>query len=202
MGKAFNHWYHVTAWTYGQWVRGDLRGWRARRHREHCEGDYRNRPDPDEHARERKFSYDAMKRDPVKLASHLRQIVLDAVMQNLLDNKIQVLCAELDGVHLHVLARFTLDNVRRQMGWSKLHATKTLKAHCTAVGYDLGLQKGEGIWAKRCGVKPIADRNHQLDTVAYILDHEQQGATTWITPDWRDRAPELRKWIRDRRRKR
>ena len=143
-----------------------------------------------------------MRRDPIKLALHLRQIVLDAVMQNLIDNKIQVLCAELDGVHLHVLARFTLDNVRRQIGWSKLHATKTLKAHCTAVGYDLGLMKGEGIWAKRCGVKPIVDRDHQLETVAYILDHEQQGATTWINPEWRDRVVSLRKWVTDRRRRR
>ena len=173
MGTVFNNWYHLTSWTYGQWVRGDLRGWRARHHREHCEGDYKHRPDPEDHKDKRNFSYDAMKRDPVRLAHHLRRIVIDAVVENLIDHKVEVLCAELDGVHLHILARFPQRDVRRKTGWSKFHATKTLKAHCSAVGYDLGLNEGAGIWGKRCGVKPIKDRNHQLETLAYILHHEQ-----------------------------
>ena len=43
---AWNHWYHCTAHTYGTWLRGDPRGWRARHHREHVDGDYRNRTEP------------------------------------------------------------------------------------------------------------------------------------------------------------
>src|SRR4051812_22286516 len=42
--EAWNDWLHVSGSTYGTWLRGDPRGWRSRRHREHCEGDYKNPP--------------------------------------------------------------------------------------------------------------------------------------------------------------
>ena len=42
----WNNWYHCTGSTKGTWLRGDPRGWRARRHREHCVGDYKNPPPP------------------------------------------------------------------------------------------------------------------------------------------------------------
>lgn len=200
MGNGpFNGWYHVTCWMFGQWVRGDLRGWRARHHREHCEGDYKHRPDPKEHEAKRRFSYDAMKRDPVRLARHLRGVVVDAVCTYLVEHAIDVLCAEIDAVHLHVLARFPKRNVRDQIGWAKYRATKDLKAHCSAVGFDLGLKRGEGIWGKRCGVKPIRNRHHQLEVVAYILDHAHAGGVTWITPGWRDRADAVTAWVQERR---
>lgn len=140
-----------------------------------------------------------MKRDPVKLASHLRGIVLDAITNDLVRSSVDVLCAELDAVHLHVLACFPKRDVRKQIGWAKLHSTVALKAHCDTVGFDLGLEKGEGIWGKRCGVKPIRNRDHQLETVAYILDHAAQGAEVWITPEWRDRADALTEWVNERR---
>ena len=38
----WNDWYHCTTHTYGSWLRGDRRGWRARHHREHVQGDYKN----------------------------------------------------------------------------------------------------------------------------------------------------------------
>jgi hypothetical protein len=44
MGKAWNDWYHVVVHVYGSWLRGDPRGWRARHHREHVDGDYKNPP--------------------------------------------------------------------------------------------------------------------------------------------------------------
>ena len=46
MSVAWNGWYHVTANTYGTWLRGDPRGWRERHHRKHVEGDYQTRPVP------------------------------------------------------------------------------------------------------------------------------------------------------------
>lgn len=202
MSVVFNNWYHVTSWTYGQWVRGDLRGWRARHHREHCEGDYKHRPDPDEHRKERALSYNSMNRDPVKIAHELRSVVLSALVKNLMDHEVEVVCAELDGVHLHLLGRFNQRDVRRKIGYAKQHATTNLKAHCSAVGIDLGLEKGEGIWGKRCGVKPIKDRNHQLTVCAYILNHEQEGATTWIKPDWEKKRAEVLKWAQSKKRMR
>ena len=37
--KAWRGWYHVTGGTYGSWLPGDPRGWRARGRREHVDGD-------------------------------------------------------------------------------------------------------------------------------------------------------------------
>ena len=49
MHRAWNNWFHCTGGTKGTWLRGDPRGWRARHHREHCEGDYKNPPPPGAH---------------------------------------------------------------------------------------------------------------------------------------------------------
>ena len=35
---------HTTGHTYGMWLRGDPRGWRSRKGREHVNGDYKNPP--------------------------------------------------------------------------------------------------------------------------------------------------------------
>jgi hypothetical protein len=44
MRRPWLNWLHCTGSTYGSWLRGDPRGWRARRHREHVDGDYRTPP--------------------------------------------------------------------------------------------------------------------------------------------------------------
>lgn len=46
---AWNVWYHVNGHTFGIWLRGDLRGWRSRHHRERVEGDCKRPPYSGDH---------------------------------------------------------------------------------------------------------------------------------------------------------
>src|SRR4051812_17125472 len=158
MGRlAWNAWYHCTCNTYGTWLRGDPRGWRARHHREHVEGDYKNPPPKGKHDALYARSKWLMKRDPVHLELGLRAFVLEAIVERLLRESIVVITAALTRKHLHVLARFERHNPRHFMGLAKKHAS-----HCVR---QEGLLPTGGLWAKRGKAKPIADRRHQVWTV-------------------------------------
>src|SRR5213083_3044797 len=65
--RPWDHWYHVTVHTYGQWLRGDPRGWRARNHREHVDGDYKHPPPKGKYDQLFAQSKALLKRDPVKI---------------------------------------------------------------------------------------------------------------------------------------
>ena|SRR5205809_5238686 len=86
--QPWNDWYHCTLHTYGSWLRGDPRGWRARHHREHVVGDYKNPPPKRKYLFE--YSKSLMNRDPVKIENELRQFVLDAPIDKLVDNRIPI----------------------------------------------------------------------------------------------------------------
>jgi REP element-mobilizing transposase RayT len=173
----WNHWYHITIHVYGSWLRGDPRGWRARHHREHVEGDYKNPPPKGKYDKLYELSKALMKRDPVKIASHLRKFTADALAEKLLHDGIQVLIVSVDSKHVHILARFPDHNPRYWIAWAKKYATQSLKAHGLAVGLHLKL--GEGIWAKRCHPDAIETRTHQLHVFGYILSHTKKGARVW-----------------------
>jgi REP element-mobilizing transposase RayT len=81
--------------------------------------------------------------------------------------------------HYHLLTRFLDADVRGRIGRAKKNASHILRAH--------GLPGT--VWAKRCGVHPIQDRQHQVNVFQYILDHAQDGAWTW---DYRKPVPPLR----------
>lgn len=119
-----------------------------------------------------------MKRPSVRLSLEMRRIVLEAVVQGLMDQGIQVVVASMDDHHLHALARVRDHDPRRHMAIAKHYATKCAKAHRLAVG--LGMKLGEGIWGKRSKAVPVRDRAHQLQIVRYILEHETRGAVTWF----------------------
>jgi hypothetical protein len=173
----WNDWYHVTVHAYGSWLRGDSRGWRARHHREHVDGDYRRPPAAGSYDRLNAFSKKLMTRDPVQIASAMRGFVANAIAEKLSADGIQVLIVSMSEKHLHVLARFSKHNPRMMLGYAKKYATQQLKAHGFAVGLDL--QLGEGIWAKRSRAEPITSRAHQLHTFNYIRDHKEEGAEIW-----------------------
>jgi hypothetical protein len=172
--------------TYGTWLRGDPRGWRERHHREHVEGDYRNPPESGTFENILRRSKRLMKREPVRLDSKLCEIALLGLVECLMGDEIIVLTACLDATHLHVLAQFKDQKPRLRLGWAKLAATKRVKehlnAHGDAVGAELVLKTGEGIWGKRSECVPIRDRGHRLNTLNYILDHRGKGAAVWMNP--------------------
>src|SRR5438552_12948450 len=103
--SPWNHWYHLTAHTYGSWLRGDPRGCRARHHREHVDGDYKHPPAPGKYAALYEYSKSLMKRDPVKIEFELRQFVLDKVIERFQEFRIECPVASLDAIHLHALVR-------------------------------------------------------------------------------------------------
>ena len=184
--KAWDSWFNCMCNTYGTWLRGDHRGWRERHHRKHIEGDYKNPPKKGSFEHINKKSRDSMKRDPVYLERELRHIALLAVVQCLIKDGIEVLVACLDDHHLHVLGKFCDHRPRQRLGWAKFEATKKVKeflnAHGDAVGIELELKLGEGIWGKRSECKPITDREHRLNSLKYISDHWKQGALVWLNP--------------------
>jgi REP element-mobilizing transposase RayT len=173
MGKGpWRNWYHVTVHAYGSWLRGDPRGWRARHHREHCEGDYKHPPPKGKFDHLYELSKELMKRDPVRIASALKQLLANLFAERLLQDGIEVLIISCDGIHVHLLARFPDHEVRHWVGLAKKHASLSLR--------QAGLRDTEGgLWSKKCGVKPVKDRDHQVSVFHYIDDHQLEGGKIW-----------------------
>src|SRR5947209_9061428 len=97
----WSNWYHCTGSTYGTWLRGDPRGWRARHHREHVNGDYHSPPPRGMydklHARSKKL----MKRDAVHVVDpRLRRIIVDEFVKRLQIGKRNVIIAGFDDHHM------------------------------------------------------------------------------------------------------
>ena len=167
--KAWRGWYHVTGNTYGTWLRGDPRGWRARWHREHVEGDYKDPPARGTFEGLYDRSKRSMKRSPIRLAVDQRRIGGQALVEKLLELEVELLDLSLNDVHYHLLARFPDKRIRWWVGLAKKHASWALSAD--------GL-KGT-VWGRKCHPTPIGDREHQLNVFDYIKDHVKQGAWVW-----------------------
>jgi len=166
---AWNGWYHVTGGTYGTWLPGDPRGWRARGHKEHVDGDYKAPPPRGRYAAFHSASRGRMKHDAVILPPDARVIGGQAMVEMLLHLGAEVLAFSLGGMHLHVLIRFGRLLARRTVGRAKKHAYHVLQE-----AYGLGR-----IWAAGCRPEPIADRQHQVNVYQYVLDHAREGAWVW-----------------------
>jgi len=191
--KPWNDWYHCTLHTYGTWLRGDPRGWRARHHREHVDGDYKHPPPKGMYDELHTQSKRLMKRDPVRLdADDLCRFVLQSMLDRLREFNIPAPVASFDGIHAHVLAQCPKHNPRTVIGIAKqcatvqlkTHIQSVLKAHGSAVGLEsiLTLKPGEGLWAKRCHARPIAGVRHYDKSFGYISDHALRGAIVLPPP--------------------
>ena len=175
MPPPWNDWYHCTANTYGTWLRGDPRGWRARHHREHVEGDYKNPPPEGKYDKLHEYSKRLMKRDAVHLERELRGIVVEEFGLRLWQDGVEVVVMSLDDHHLHTLLRAPDHNPRHLIGVGKLHTSHLLR--------QLGLrEEAGGIWAKRSKAIPVKDRSHQLNVTGYVFDHEERGAAVVAIP--------------------
>jgi hypothetical protein len=175
--SAWDHWFHCTTHTYGTWLCGDPRGWRARHHREHVDGDYKNPPPKGKYVTLHQLSKSLMKRDPVRIKKDLCQFVLDRVIERLLTRDSEVARGCFDGVHLHVLVRCYEHNPKVALGSAKQFATAQLKAQGFALGIDL--ENGDEIWQVGSRAEPIVNQNHFTKTQNYIEDHAERGAVIW-----------------------
>ncbi|CAA9396095.1 MAG: hypothetical protein AVDCRST_MAG64-1440 [uncultured Phycisphaerae bacterium] len=176
---AWNNWLHCCGSTYGQWLRGDPRGWRARHGREHVDGDYKAPPPKGKydalHAQSRRL----MKRDRVTLTPAQRAAACRVIVESLLYHKVEVLAVAVSAKHWHVLARFhelgsilTTDRTaRRLMGIAKKNSARALS--------DAGMVKPGGVWAVRCRPLPVKSRAHQVKVFGYLRKHRAKGAVVW-----------------------
>lgn len=187
MHRAWNNWFHCTGSTKGTWLRGDPRGWRARHHREHCEGDYKNPPPPGAYRELYELSKRLTKRKIV-LTPGQREFLCRAMAESLLYREVELIDLCIGAKHWHVLARFkSLDwrarpkeknrDPRHLMGLAKKRSARALS--------KAGLIDEGGVWAVRCRPLPIRDRSHQLNVAKYIPDHKKKGAAVWSLLKWK-----------------
>jgi REP element-mobilizing transposase RayT len=109
-----------------------------------------------------------MHKDPVRLPPELRPRVGSALLEKLHAWEIPVLAISVSGDHVHLQGRFPHPKVRAIVGYAKAHASHSIRDSIAGV-----------VFAKKCKVKPIRDRDHQRRTYTYITDHRDEGAWVW-----------------------
>ena len=182
----WNHWYHCTGSTYGTWLRGDARGWRARHHREHVDGDYRNPPPAGKYEELYLRSKKSMKRNAVKLNRAQRILACRTMAEALMYHNIELVDLCVSATHFHILARFTPLSDRNKPSANILRQAARryigiAKKNCSRILGDSGATDSGGIWAVRGLIQPIKDRSHQLNVVRYIRGHTKEDAAIWST---------------------
>ena len=179
--SAWNNWLHCTGSTKGAWLRGDPRGWRARHHREHCEGDYRNPPPKGAHD----VLYELSKRltrRKIVLTPEQRELACRVLAEALIYREVELIDLCVGAKHFHVLARFkSLDPDARPSETNRdpRHLIGIAKKRSARALSKAGLISEGGVWALRCRSLPIRDRAHQVNVARYIRAHVKQGAAVW-----------------------
>ena len=166
-------WYHVNGNTYGTWLHGDRRGWRSKRGRDNCVGDYKNPPPDGMYDRLEEYSRRIMSSKPVVLTLDQRAAACSAMVEKLTDSGVRVIALSVGAKHYHILAQFPDSRVRHWVGLAKKPSSHVLG--------ELGLPGR--VWAQKCRVPPIGDRSHQVNTFEYILAHRDQGSCVWTFRD-------------------
>lgn len=207
MARPWNNWYHCMGHTYGSWLRGDSRGWRARHHREHVDGDYMNPPATGMYDELYEKSRRLMKRPEVVLPWALRIVAMTALVEALRHYRAEVIDAVVTANHFHLLARFTpLDGsfntpatgvaglcgdhhlkdgrnpvprylLGKALSWSSRAVRLALQSPGTPVPGWAHIDGG--IWASRPKCDPIRNRAHQIRTTAYIRAHQREGGAVY-----------------------
>ncbi len=112
-----------------------------------------------------------MKREEVLLPSRVRSIVCVELVESLQRHSIEVIAATVTSRHFHILARIPNRKARHSVGIAKKDSSRKMS--------DLRLVAPGGLWGKRSKAEPIKDREHQINTVWYILDHCDEGGAIW-----------------------
>jgi hypothetical protein len=193
--KAWNNWFHVVGNTYGTWPRGDPRGWRARHHREHVDGDYKNPPPVGVHDQTFARSKRLMRRERIVLTPDARRVACQEIADTLRFHAVEVIDVGVSAKHYHILARFEplpgckypervpIPGARNDAPISRIrkprHLVGVAKKQSAKKLVREGLALAGGVWAARCKVKPVENRAHQLRVARYIPAHAKKGAAVW-----------------------
>jgi hypothetical protein len=175
----WQNFFHVTGSTYGTWLRGDPRGWRARHHRKHVDGDYRNPPPKGKYDKLNEQSKRLMKRERVVLTRQQRQIACQLMVEALLHHKVEVIDLCVGAKHWDGLARFCPVNQVRTWKRDPRNLMGIAKKHSARVMSDRNIVPRGGVWAARCKVIPVKSRWHLDRLGSYIPDHAKKGAAVY-----------------------
>jgi REP element-mobilizing transposase RayT len=167
-------WYHVTFSTYGTWLRGDERGFRDHDHRTHSSGNYKDPPPITEHTPLREWCKRVMHKDPVHLSHAQRVRILPLFLDSLRAHNVRPIALALLPDHVHLLANFECECVRKHIGVAKTRTSHALRNEIPGT-----------VWAKKCFPKLIRDREHHSSTFGYIVRHEKEGGVVWTFRDER-----------------
>jgi hypothetical protein len=192
MQTSGNHWYHCIVSTYGSWIRGDVRGWRSRKHHEHVQGDYKHPPPEEAYQVIRRHTLRIMKRKPVVLTHDQRLLICHWMAQYLTHAQVTWADYCIGATHFHLLARIPPEvslscaglTAANQLSdgrppWPR-HLLGRLKAHTSFLMRQEGHHTAPGgLWGVRSKIIPIKDRNHQIQVVRYIRNHRDEGAVVW-----------------------
>lgn len=161
-------WFHVVISTYGSWLPGDPRGFRALHHRVHVDGDYRSPPTPGSFANFHDNARKKMKFPPRKLRTHERAIVGKALVTKFAEFDAYLMCLAVATSHMHLLVKLPPTQVRTILGTVKGFAYHAMHQ----AGYPAKL------FAKRFRALPVEGLRHFRAAYHYILRHASEGA--WI----------------------
>ena len=187
--RPWMNWMHCTGSTYGAWLRGDPRGWRARDHREHVEGDYRNPPPKGAYDELFERSKQSMKRPGVVLSWEARVVACRTMVEALNYHEVQVAELIVGGRHWHALARFfpLSEDAWRSIEMQCLsknreprHLMGIAKKESARALSKLGLVEPGGVWARGCGRRYVKNEGHFNYLVEkYLPDHARRGAAVY-----------------------
>jgi len=162
-------WFHVVISTYGSWLPGDPRGFRALHHRVHVDGDYRDPPPADSFIELRENAQRIMKFPPRKLSVAERAIVGKSCVEKLAEIDGFLFCLAAATTHVHLLVKLRPVAVRTILGAIKGQVYHAMHQ----AGYPAKL------WAKRFRALPVEGLRHFRAVYHYILRHASEGAWTW-----------------------
>ena len=162
----------------GQWIPGDERGFRSRGHRVHSTGNYHDKPPETEHAGLRRWARTIMA-EPVTLDRTLASELVSAMIEKVEAMELRWAIVAADRVHCHALIDVAELAPKETFGRAKQFASFRLRSAIPGK-----------LWGASSNPLDVRDREHFINVINYIADHEQHGAVVRIHADF---APARRK---------
>jgi hypothetical protein len=123
-----------------------------------------------------------MKRQRVVLTPEQREFACDAMVAALLELAVEVIAFCVGAKHWHGLLRFRDPLKHRGQNRDARILIGPAKGKTAYLMSKAGLISKGGIWAKKCRVRPVKDRAHQVNIAGYIPAHKRKGAAVIFLP--------------------
>jgi REP element-mobilizing transposase RayT len=159
---------HAICTLHGHWLPGDERGFRARDHRIHSSGDYKELPPIEEHSGLRQYAARRLKHPPITLTPGQRTAVGGAFFDKLRSMGCEVAAISCAATHLHSLHTPAAADALRELGRAKQFASLKCPDH-----------KGQ-LWGEGGKIIAVRDADHFANVLRYILNHARtESAWVW-----------------------